>query len=391
MKGLVVPDVDEDFTADQVELYFDLAFVFAFAQVVAFLHKEHTVVSVGKSALLFIMIWLAWSQFTWSANALSSSGRVTRLLMLVATIATIPMGASVQTAFGGGGLAFSLSMVTIMVMALTAMMTSAPDVGNLRQSVIVYALPTFVSLAVFTVGGFLDGQARITAWILAVLVFIYSLVRAGQSEWIVRPGHFAERHGLILIVALGEVIVAIGIPVVDRLTNGDGRIGAMTASALVLSGILAGLLFWSYFDRFAPALEHRTEELTDRNQRGRLARDAYTVCHLFIVGGVILTAAALEEVTLNPDEPLDAVWRWMLFIGLSSFLLGVVVAVYRTFGVIARERIIAVVILAVLLPIVAGIDGLAVLLLVDFALLGMVVTEHLRVEERVSSMLTGRA
>jgi low temperature requirement protein LtrA len=271
-------------------------------------------------------------------------------------------------------------MVTIMVMALTAMVISAPDIGDLRKSVVVYAIPTFVALVIFTIGGFLDGRARVTAWILGIVVFIYSLVRAGQAEWIVRPGHFAERHGLIVIVALGEVIVAIGIPVVERLTEGESGIGAMTASALILSGILAGLLFWSYFDRFAPALEHRSEEITDRNQRGRLARDAYTVCHLFIVGGVILTAAALEEVTLHPAEPLDAVWRWMLFIGLASFLLGVVVAVHRAYGIIARERIIAVVILAVLLPVVAQVNGLWVLALVDFALAGMVITEHIRIE-----------
>lgn len=380
MRGLVVPDVEEDFTADQVELYFDLAFVFAFAQIVAFLHHEHTLVSIAQSTLLFVMIWLAWSQFTWSANALSSSARITRLLMLVATVATIPMGASVQTAFEGGGLTFVGSMVTIFVMALAAMATSAPDIGDLRQSVITYATPTLLSLAVFLVGGFVDGRARVVAWVAACLIFVYSLIRAGGAEWIVRPGHFAERHGLILIVALGEVIVAIGLPVVDRLVGGAANLGLTTVLALVLSGILAGLFWWSYFDRFGPALEHRTGELTARLERGRLARDAYTVCHLFIVGGVILAAAGLEEVTLHPDEPLDAVWRWVLFIGLASFLLGIAVAVYRSYRVIARERIIAVVILAVLLPVVAGINGLWVLALVDVVMVGMVITEHLRIE-----------
>ncbi len=380
MRGLVVPDVDEDFTADQVELYFDLAFVFAFAQIVAFLHHEHTLTSIAQAALMFVMIWLAWSQFTWSANALSSSGRFSRLLMLGATIATIPMSASVQTAFDNGGLVFVLSMVTIFIMALGAMMSGAPDIGDLQQSVVRYALPTFGALGVFLIGGFLDGQARVVAWIAATLIFGISLAKAGQNEWVVRPGHFAERHGLILIVALGEVIVAIGIPVVDQLLEGASRLGTTTVAALLLSGALAGLLFWSYFDRVAPALEHKSEETTDRLMRGRLARDAYTVCHLFIVGGVILAAAALEEVTIHPDEPLDAVWRWMLFIGLTSFLLGIVAAVYRAYGMIARERLIAIALLAVLLPVAAGIDGLAVLLLVDIILAGMVVTEHIRIE-----------
>ena len=382
MRGLIVPDIEDDFTADQVELYLDLAFVFAFSQLVAFLHDTHSLVGMAQTALLFIMLWFAWSQVTWSANAISSSARVTRILLLVATIATIPAAASVRSAFDSGGLVFAGGVVTISAMALLAMISGMPDVPGLRAATTRYSTPVFVALAVFAAGGFAEGSARVTLWLVATGIFLYSTIRAGSGEWIVRSGHFAERHGLIVIVALGEVIVAVGFPVVNQLLEGNNRLGLSTVAALVLSGVLAGLLWWSYFDRVAPALEYASEQLTDRNQRGRFSRDAYTFGHLFIVGGIILAAAALEEVTLHPDEPLDAIWRWMLFIGLSSFLLGVVGAVRRAFGVVARQRLIAVVLLGALLPLVAKINGLWVLALVDFILAGMVVTEHLRIERR---------
>jgi low temperature requirement protein LtrA len=380
MRGLVVPDVDDDFTVDQVELYFDLAFVYAFSQVVAYLHDEHSLEGIARAGLLFVMLWIPWSQFTWSANAISSSARVVRFLFLIATIATIPAAATVRSAFESGGFVFAGGVATISVMALLAMLASLPDLPDLRASAVRYSGPVFLSMATFIVGGLLDGSSRLVVWVAAALIFLYSTVRAGEGEWIVRSGHFAERHGLIVIVALGEVIVAIGIPVVDQFLEGDDALGGTTLLALVLAGLLGGLLWWSYFDRVAPALEHHSERTKDRQARGRFSRDAYTYCHMFIAGGVILAAAALEEITLHPDEPLEAVWRWMLIIGLSSFLLGIVVAVYRAYRVVAKERLIAVVLLAAVLPFVTELDGVWVLALVDFILAGMVVTEHIRVE-----------
>ena len=144
-----------------------------------------------------------------------------------------------------------------------------------------------------------------------MLVVTYGTIRAGSSEWLVRPGHFAERHGLIVIVALGEVIVALGIPVVAALEE-SAALPLETIAALVAAGTFAGLLWWAYFDRPLPALEHRHEATEDVIQRGRFARDVYTYAHLPIVAGIILCAAALEEITLHPRQrtrravPVDA-------------------------------------------------------------------------------------
>ena len=320
MRGLTVPHSDEDFAADQVELYFDLAFVFAFSQLVGYLVEHHTATGVAKGALVFVMLWLPWSQFTWSANAVSSSARVVRLLFLVATVASVPMAASVRTVFDDGGPVFAISVVVITAMALATMVSGVDTGSDVWRSALRYSVPVAVSLVAWVVGAFLDGDARVVAWAFGCLAFLVGAIQAGDGDWIVRSGHFAERHGLIVIIALGEIIVALAVPVVRGLEDGEG-LPARTVAALIAAGVFAGLAWWSYFDRPAPALEHFAEGQTGR-ARGRYARDVYTFAHLPMVAGIVLSAAALEEITLHPTDPLDASFRWMLFGGLALFSAG---------------------------------------------------------------------
>ncbi|MEL7208254.1 MAG: low temperature requirement protein A, partial [Actinomycetota bacterium] len=370
---------DEDFTADVVELYFDLAFVFAFSQLVAFLVGEHTLTAIGKGALLFLLIWLPWSQFTWSANAVSSGSRIVRFLFLVATVATIPMAASVQSAFEDGGPTFAISLSVIVAMALFVIVSGMETGSDIWRGAVRYAVPTGITMAVVIAGSFLEDEARIVAWIVAILIFLYGTIRAGESEWIIRTGHFAERHALIVIVALGEVIVALGVPVVNSFQEGKG-LPAETIAALIAAGTFSGLLWWSYFDRPAPALELRAEGVTDARDRGRYARDVYTYSHAPMVAGVILAAAALEEVTLHPTDPLDATFRWMLFAGLAGFLGGVGLAVWRAYRVVAKERIAAMAVIGLVLVAAGSLDGLVLVVLVDLVLVLMLIAEQLRIE-----------
>lgn len=299
MRGLQLPERTEDFTADPVELFFDLAFVFAFSQLVTLLLDHPTWRGVGEASLIFLLLWLPWSQFTWSANAVSGNSRTVRVLFLIATAASVPMAAAVTTAFDDGGALFAVPLAVIFVAAL-AMMVSGLERGTVEYaSSLRYATPNIVAMAIIVVGGFLDGSTRVGFWIAGIAIWFVTTVRAGSGDWIIRSGHFAERHGLIIIVALGEVIVALGNAVVIPLTD-HGLVGEGVI-ALVAAGVFAGLLWWSYFDRVSPALEHRAESLSDHD-RGRFARDVYTYAHTPIVAGVILSAVALEEMALHPNQ-----------------------------------------------------------------------------------------
>ena len=380
MRGIPLPDREEDFTADPSELFFDLAFVFAFSRLVFHLVHHPDWTGVGQAALLFIMIWLPWSQFTWSANAVAGNGRPVRLLFMVATAASIPMAGSIGAAFDNGAPAFAVSLSIIMTMALATMFLATDDEPELRAGLVRWAGPNFAAMALIIVGAFLDGRARTTLWIVAMLVVLVGTIQAGRSQWVTRAGHFAERHGLIIIVALGEVIVALGVPVVEALEEENAGLPGRTAVALAAAGAFAGLLWWGYFDRPNPAFEHRHDQLDGGVERGRYARDVYTYFHLPLVAGIVLAAAALEEITLHPKDHLEAPFRWMLFAGVALYLGAVVAAGWRAFRIVTAERLAAIGALFVVTLVVADVDGLIVLLAVDLVLLVMLVVEHVRIE-----------
>jgi low temperature requirement protein LtrA len=382
MRGLVVPEQAEDYTADQVELFFDLAFVFAFSQLVGVLVADPTWETVGQAGLVFVLLWLPWTQFTWAANAVPGNARNVRILFLVATAASVPMAAAVSSAFEDGGPLLAIPLVVIMLMGIGLMVIALEDdpeqAARYRSSAIAYAIPNLLAALVIVVGGFLDDGARVAAWLVGIAIFVASTIWAGGADWILRAGHFAERHGLIIIVALGEVIVAIGSPLADSLQEGAG-IPAESTVALTASGVFAGLLWWSYFDRPQPALEHRLEQ-TDAPSRARLARDVYSYAHLPIVAGVVAAAAALEEITLHPGDALGLPFRLLMLGGLLLFFGGVDIAVQRAFGVIALERLVAAAVIAALLLVGADLDGVVLLVLIDAIVLVMLAVENWRVE-----------
>jgi low temperature requirement protein LtrA len=378
MRGLVVPEATEDFTADPVELFFDLAFVFAFSQIVGLLLYDPTWNTVGKSTLIFLLLWLPWSQFAWSANAVPGNSRTVRLLFLVATAASVPMAASVTTAFDQSGALFAIPLAIIFLTALAMMVIGLDSDSEVYRSSLRYGAPNLVGMAIIVIGGFLDGEARTAAWILGIVIFVYSTIRAGGSEWILRAGHFAERHALIIIVALGEVIVALGNSVAIPLQE-NGGFPASSVLALVAAGVFAGLLWWAYFDRVQPAFEHRAEE-TPPIERGRFARDVYTYAHAPIVAGVILSAVAMEEMALYPSDPLPAAFRFMGAGGMILYFGGVSIGVFRAFGAFARERFVAVIAICLLMLFGSDVDGVVLLVAIDAILLATLVFEHLRIE-----------
>jgi low temperature requirement protein LtrA len=382
MRGVVVPDQEEDFTADPVELFFDLAFVFAFSRLVYHLVHHPDWAGVGEFALLFLMIWLPWTQFTWSANAVPGNQRPVRVLLLVGTVVSVPMAASVTTAFDDGGVVFALSLSVILVLGLATMYFGLPPSSAIRRSIASYSVPNLIAVVLMLGGSFLDRGIRIAVWIAALAVIVVlGMLRASGSEWLVRPGHFAERHGLIVIVALGEVIVALALPVVEALEGGDGLPGR-TLTAIIAAGAFATLLWWSYFDRFNPAIEHRHEEHADDGAvSGAFARDVYSFAHIPIVAGVILCAAALEEIALHPGDVLPLSFRWMLVTGIALTVAGVAAAIVRSYRVLPRERIVAAALLGLLVAAFGGrVSGLSMLLVVDVVLALLLAAEHVRVE-----------
>ncbi len=373
------PDPSEDFTANPVELFFDLAFVFAFSQLVSHLVHHPDVEGMLKVGLIFWMLWLPWTQFTWSANAVSAHSRHVQRVVLIATVASIPMAAATTTALGDGGWLFAGSVVVILAMGLVMMMIAHPVGSDEWKSTILYARPNLIAMAAFLAGAALEDEtSRIVLWVAGIAIVAYGTVKAGGGDWVVRPGHFAERHGLIIIIALGEVIVAIAVPVLGALSEEEG-LPADTIGSLIAAGMFAALLWWAYFDRPQRVFEHRFSQLHGPD-KSRYARDVYTYLHALIVGGVIVSAAALEEITLHPSSDLDLEFRVMLLVGLVMFFGGIEAAVLRAFRVFPPERALAMAALAALLLGGSTIDGLWLIVAIDLIILVALVFEGRRVE-----------
>jgi low temperature requirement protein LtrA len=379
VKGIEVPDRTEDFTADPVELFFDLAYVFAFSQLVGFLFHDPTWSGAGKAALLFALLWLPWQELTWSANAVSGNGRPIRLLFLVATVISVPMAASTSTATGAGGPVFAIALAAIMVLGFSIQRLSTTRGTGLHRAVVRWIAPNVAAIVVLLAGALVHGTARIALWVVSVGIVLLAMIIAGQGEWVIRSGHMAERHGLIVIIALGEVVVAVGLPVFDSLSGEEG-LPARSVLALLASGAFACLLWWGYFDRPGPALEHRAEGLATDVERGRYVRDVYTWAHAPIVAGIVLAAAALEQIALHPTEPIEGGFRLMLVGGMAMILGGVAAAVWRAFHAVARERIVGVAAVAVVVAVTSRIDGVVVLLVVVTVMFVTLLVEHQRIE-----------
>lgn len=381
MKGVVLPDRQEDFTADPVELFFDLAYVFAFSRLVVLLVHDPSWAGVGKAALLYVLMWFGWSQFTWSANAVSGNGRPIRVLFLIATAVSVPMAASIETAYGAGSIVFASGVVMIFIVGIISVGLGASSDSDLKKGVISWFLPNALAMSFVLGGAFLDGGGRIAMWIVAAALQTVSMSLAGNGDWIIRPGHFAERHALIIIVALGEVIVAVGTPVAAALTEGTGKtiIGSLAASSVFM-----GLLWWSYFDRPGPAIEYRAEQIKDPGEMGRFVRDSYTVAHAFIAAGVVAAAAGLEEIVLHPSSAVHLPFRMLLFGGLSMTLLGVAYSIWRSFKVIPPERMIMLGAIGLLLYSAAEMSGTTLLIWVDLIFITTLIFEHRRVEAIMS-------
>jgi low temperature requirement protein LtrA len=378
VRGIEVPDRTEDFTADAVELFFDLAYVLAFSQLVGSLIHDPTWAGVGRAGVLFGLLWLPWQQLTWATNVVSGNGRPVRLVMLAATAVSVPMAASTSTAFEEGGAVFAVSLAAIMCLGFAVQGLSSERGTANRQTIVRWVAPNAAAVAVLVAGAGVEGDGRVAVWVVSLAIVLGAMVTAGRGDWLVRVGHFAERHALIIIIALGEVIVAIGLPVIAGLESGEGVPGR-TVAALVASGVFAGLIWWGYFDRPGPALEHRGEGLED-HERGRYVRDIYTWSHAPIVAGVILSAAALEEITLHPSDPVPAAFRVMLLAGLASATAGVAAAIWRAFRAVTKERLVAGVALTLLLAMGGDWDGIVLLVAVDAVLAATLLAEHHRIE-----------
>lgn len=349
----------DELRVSPLELFFDLVFVFAITQIVSLIEHDLTPAGVAKGALVLAMIYWGWSLFTWTLNAVGTDRLDVRLGLLIAMATSLLMARVIPDAFGEGGPYFVGAYFMFRLVAnVVSFRAATPE----RREVLWRFVPlTVVASVVAVVGGFVDDPARTWIWLGSLVIDLVASGAAQQGDWHIRAGHFAERYGLLVIIALGELVVAIGAGL------SSSRVDLNLGITLMVAVLATALLWWSYFDWVAERVEDYLRSLSGSAQ-GAFARDAYTILHYPLVAGIVLFAVVVEGIAAHPSEQLEALPRTLLALGFSLVLLSFVASAYRATRRIPYGRLGAAVAIGLVSVVGQSLDGL-VLLSIDSAVI----------------------
>ena len=370
----------EDQSATFIELFFDLVFVFAITQVTHYVAHHLDVEGILRSLAMFWLIWWGWTQFTWALNAANTKHHHVRFGTLVATGIAFAMAASVEHAFASERtlvLWFALSYVGVRVVGLFLYWKVSLDEAQ-SAAVLWFGSLSLAGLSAVLLGAFVDPGLRLWIWLGAVVADLAAAELAGRrSGWNLHGGHFAERHGLIVIIALGESLIVAGSAVASGASGSLLRVCALAV-------LVTCLLWWTYFGWVQEVLEERLVTASPERQ-GPLARDAYSFWHFPLVCGIIALAVGFEA-AFHPDDYTVSQITWALAVGLTLFLVATAGALWRAEGCILWNRLIVLALtLAVLFLGLAG-SGTAVMLVISAGLVVIVVIEQLTERRRLARL-----
>jgi low temperature requirement protein LtrA len=353
-----------------VELFFDLVFVFAVTQITALTAHDLTPDGILRSILLGWLIWWAWTQFTWTLNPADTTHPTVRIITLAATAVALVMAASVQRAFADDALWFAVPYVIVRLLGLgLQVLVDLERVGVSHAGVIRWASLSSIGLVLVLIGGVVDPTVRPWLWLLAILADLMAAALAGRNTiWDLDAGHLSERHGLFVIIAIGESLIIAGTAVAN-----DERTIAL-ASAAVATILVATLLWWSYFGWLKEALEE-AYAAAPPERNGPLARDAFSLAHFPLIAGIVGFAVAIEEIGAHPDEPASAAVLASLGIGVSLFVASSALSLRLCGGRLLVARLALLGAMLIGLALVAPLGPVWPLLVVAAALLGIVVVE----------------
>ncbi|MCY7302379.1 MAG: low temperature requirement protein A [Thermoleophilia bacterium] len=331
---------DEDAHASNLELFYDLVFVLAVTQVSHLLLDQLTWGGVGRSLLVLLGIWWAWTNTTWVTNMLDPDATVVRLLVLSLMFASLVMAVAIPDAFGSRALLFAGAYVAIQVGRTAFLAFVVAGRGSPERAPATHTLAWFLASGAFWLAGGFASSARITLWLIAIaidysapLVFyrVPGRRRLSPDSWNVETSHFAERFQLFIIIALGESIVVTGA------TTSELPLDAARFAALGLAFLSTAAFWWLYFHLVATISQLQLASAQDSTT---LARDGYTFLHVIIVAGIIVSAVGDELVIAHPRDTLPTPELIALVAGPAIYLLGHTFFRLRMAGSVGWRRLV---------------------------------------------------
>jgi low temperature requirement protein LtrA len=296
-----------------------------------------------------------------------------RLAMFAAMAAFLVAALCVPGAFGSEALLFACAYAAVRTAHIVLFILASHEDAALRHSVIGLAVSTAMGAGLLFLAAFTSGALQLGIWGLALVLDTGGPFLFGADGWKLVPGHFAERHGLIVLIALGESIVALGV-------GAKATIDAAAVAAAVLGVVVAAALWWVYFDVTALVAERRLSSTEEGRERNEMARDSYSYLHLPMVTGIALLAVGLKLTLEHVGDPLKLVPTIALLGGAALYLLAHVAFRLRNVHTLSGRRLVCAIALLTLVPVtvVLGISSLATLALLAVALTLLIVYEALR-------------
>jgi low temperature requirement protein LtrA len=366
------PDQSEKRVAP-LELFFDLVFVFAVTQVTALMSHHPTWEGLGQGMLVLIALWWAWGAYAWLTNYIAADEGLERLLMFALMGAILIAALAVPHAFDEDALLFGIAYAVARWLHIFIWAEANEDVDT-GEAIVRLARTALPGPALLIAAGLVDdGTLRAALWIIGLSIDLAGPYVFGVTGFRVSAGHFAERFSLIVIIALGESIVAIGAGV-----RGDLDTGVLAAAALGL--VVACALWWAYFDVVAVVAERRFRRMPE-DLRVRIARDSYSYLHLPMIAGIVLIALGVKKTLQHVDEPLDTVPAVALCGGIALYYAGHVGFRLRNLGTINRVRLTALVTALVLILVAREVDALVALALAACLTSGVILYEAIHFRE----------
>ncbi len=363
--------------ATTLELFFDLIYVFAFTQVSALMSHGHDGIAVLQGLVILALIWWSWTSYTWLANQAHADRGVVRIGIVLAIalmfIVSLVIPETYHDLAGGlfAPMVFVVGYMAVRVVhALVYVIAAGSDAGLRRQIILSMSAALIPSSALLVIGALVGAPYQVWIWLVAIvldLLVVYLTSRGGN--WRLNSAtHFAERHSLVVILALGESVVAIGI--------GVGLLPVSTA--IIVGSVLAVALavgsWWVYFHHFAPKIEHLVSRKSGVERAG-LATDVYTYLHLALVAGIVTTALGVEQ-AMHSIEDLHVLGLFGAFAlggGISLYIAGTAFIWRRASGEWALIRLGGATLSLLVIPLLAvlpSIVGLAVMAVIVGAIVG---------------------
>jgi low temperature requirement protein LtrA len=366
----------EDERVAPLELFFDLVFVLALTQCTTLMYRTPTWKGLLEGVMVLGVLWWSWAGYAWLTSVVDPEEGTVRLAMFAAMAAFLVAALCVPGAFGSEALLFACAYAAVRAAHIALFLIASRDDPALRRSVLGLAGSTAIGVGLLLLASFAPHghPLQLALWGVALVLDFGGPFLFGAEGWRLVPGHFAERHGLIVIIALGESIVALGFGARPHIDVG-------VVAAAVLGVIVAAALWWVYFDVTAIIARRRLAQAPPGRERNEMARDSFSYLHFFMVAGIALLALGLKVTLFDVSRHLALVRALPLLGGAALYLLAHVAFRLRNVHSLSVRRLLCALVLLALVPLAMQLPALATLAIMALLLTLLIVYEVLRYAE----------